>query len=61
MVGHAPLQSAAEKEQLEIVQFLVKTCTNKVASLDRRIVMVGIVYILLRVFKEECSNASISH
>merc|ERR1711871_1395026 len=25
-----PLQSAAEEEQLEIVQFLVKTCTNKV-------------------------------
>ena len=28
--SHTPLQSAAEEEQFEIVQFLVKTCTNKV-------------------------------
>ena len=28
--SRTPLQMAAEKEQLEIVQFLVKTCTNKV-------------------------------
>ena len=28
--SRTPLQSAAEKEQFEIVQFLVKTCTNKV-------------------------------
>ena len=29
-LSYTPLQSAAEKEQFEIVQFLVKTCTNKV-------------------------------
>merc|ERR1711907_600261 len=28
--SRTPLQSAANKEQFEIVQFLVKTCTNKV-------------------------------
>ena len=28
--SRTPLQSAARKEQFEIVQFLVKTCTNKV-------------------------------
>ena len=28
--SRTPLQSAAEYEQFEIVQFLVKTCTNKV-------------------------------
>ena len=28
--SRTPLQSAAEKEQFEIVQYLVKTCTNKV-------------------------------
>ena len=29
-VSRTPLQSAAENEQFEIVQFLVTTCTNKV-------------------------------
>eukprot|EP00944_MAST-04C_sp_MAST-4C-sp1_P000255 g255.t1 len=33
--SRTPLQSAAEKEQLEIVQFLVKTCTNKVDSIGQ--------------------------
>ena len=28
--SRTPLQMAAENEQFEIVQFLVKTCTNKV-------------------------------
>ena len=28
--SYTPLQMAAENEQFEIVQFLVKTCTNKV-------------------------------
>eukprot|EP00944_MAST-04C_sp_MAST-4C-sp1_P003558 g3558.t1 len=34
--SRTPLQSAAEKEQFEIVQFLVTTCTNKVDIIGQK-------------------------
>ena len=46
--SRTPLQSAVMNEQFEIVQFLVKTCTNKVDIIGQTDSMVGIVYIMLQ-------------
>ena len=52
-----PFTMPAFKEQLEIVQYLVKTCTTVDLIGQTNSMMVIIVYIMLHVFKEECSNA----
>ena len=56
VVTHDTLQSAAEKEQFEIVEYLVKTCTNKVDIIGIRIPYVWnslhiAAYIQRRMFK----------
>ena len=59
MVTHdTPLQMAAEKEQFEIVQYLVKTCTTTVDLIGQTNSMVGIVYIMLHIIQRRMFKRS---
>ena len=51
--SRTPLQSAAENEQFEIVQYLVKTCTTVDLIGQTNSVMVVIVYIMLHLYSKK--------
>ena len=57
--SNTPLQSAAGQEQLEIVQYLVKTCLQWTSLNGCKSSL--IVLFAACDFKEECSNAPIPH